>query len=62
MLCSVGTGKTPHIMNSLTKKELSTMLSVAEKDTFLRELNGKLIANESVIGASETQAKCMIFE
>jgi hypothetical protein len=54
LLCSVGTGKSAHGMAAFSKKELESLLTRKEQEAFLKIVQGRLIANENVVGGDDT--------
>lgn len=56
LLCSADSGKVPHVVNELTTEQLSQIISKKEHRDYLRRLDGKLVAAESIIGGDEVAA------
>ena len=53
LLCSVGTGKTPHPLNEVARPDLEGLLTRNEPALYLKSINGRLIANEAVVGGAD---------
>lgn len=62
LLCSVASGKLSHPMNDLAKKELDALLTKKEQEEFLKTLNGKLVANETIVGGSNDETDTSILQ
>ena len=55
LLCSVENGKTPSMLNSLSSTQLGLLLTKKEQDVFIKSLNGRIVANETVIGGDDSE-------
>ena len=52
-LCSFK--KVPHVLSILTE-----ILSAKEKELYLKQSKGTLVANETIIGGEEMKVKCLV--
>ena len=53
LLCSAGSGKVPHVADELSSEQLTQILSKKEQREYLRRVDGKLIAAETIIGGQQ---------
>lgn len=53
LLCSADTGKTPHVVDSLSTEKLDQIISKKEQRDYLRKVDGHYVAAETVIGGEE---------
>ena len=53
LLCTVRIGKRAHIVEQIQKDKLNILFTGKEKTLYFREQNGRLVANEKIIGGNE---------